>query len=67
MTFRHLEDAIPSGRIESYLELFAKLHEPTKTVLAYTLDLASHFNNLGLNNDYTLFGGYAILSHLMRE
>lgn len=49
------------------MELSEKLHEPTKTVLAYTLDLAAHLNNSALNNEYTLFGGYAILSHLMRE
>lgn len=67
MTFKHLENGIPSGRMENYVELSDKLSEPTKTVLAYTLDVAAYLNNLGLDRDYALFGGYAVLSHLMRE
>ncbi|MEK6928366.1 MAG: hypothetical protein AABW65_00210 [Nanoarchaeota archaeon] len=67
MVFKHLEDSIPEGRVETYLQVFSNLHEPTKTVLAYSLDLAAHFNNLGLNREYVLFGGYAVLSHLMKD
>ena len=67
MTFKYLESGIPEGRVEDYLQLSERLHEPTKTVLPYTLDVAAHLNNLGLNEDYALFGGYAVLSHLMRE
>ncbi|MEK6825973.1 MAG: hypothetical protein AABY00_04255 [Nanoarchaeota archaeon] len=67
MTFKHLESGIPLGRMDNYLELSAKLSEPTKTVLAYTLDVAAYLNSIGLDRDYALFGGYSVLSHLMKE
>ena len=65
MTFTHLEDALQEGQIESYLELFNHLQEPTRTVLGYTLDVASFLNLRGLREEYSVFGGYAVLSHLM--
>jgi len=67
MTFDRLEDNIPRENIGKYLDVSGRLHSPTKEVLLYTLDLAAYFNTLGLTNDYALFGGYAVLSHLMKE
>ena len=70
MTFRHFENAmegISDDHISKYLEVFGKLQEPTKTVLGYTLDIASCLNLAELSKDYAVFGGYAVLSHLMRE
>jgi len=65
MSFKHLEDGLPAGQVEPYLDLFGKLQEPTKTVFGYTLDLASFLKKEGLTNHYLVFGGYSVLSHLM--
>lgn len=65
MAFSNLEDALPDNKIERYLTLFGNLHEPTKTVLGYALDIASYLKQAGLDEEYALFGGYAVLSHLM--
>lgn len=67
MTFNHLENRISKEYIPPYLELFDHLQEPTKTVLRYTLDIASYLNSLNLKDEYEVFGGYAVLSHLMNE
>ena len=70
MGFRHLENALqelPDRCMEKYLDVRGKLQEPTKTVLGYTLDIASYLNSINLGKDYTLFGGYAVLSHIMEE
>ena len=65
MTFTNLENALKDNQIESYLDLFGHLQEPTKTVLGYTLDVASFLDLVGLRKEYSVFGGYAVLSHLM--
>lgn len=68
MTFQHLENRLSQGseaNVTDYLELFMGLRDPTKTVLGYTLDLASLLDESGLRDSYVLFGGYAVLSHLM--
>jgi hypothetical protein len=48
------------------LEFFEELQEPTRTVFGYTLDIASNLNSKGLSDRYSIFGGYAVLSNLMR-
>lgn len=65
MTFRHLEDTLTEDDIPLYLEFGSNLQEPTRTVFGYTLDIASHLYTRNLSNAYTVFGGYAVLSHLM--
>jgi len=65
MGFRYLEDSLEGENMPSYLEVFGELQEPTKTVLGYTLDIASFLNRVGLQKEYGLFGGYAVLSNLM--
>ena len=65
MTFRYLEDSLGDSEIGSYLDFQATMQEPTKTVLSYTLDLAGYLNTHGLSTNYGVFGGYAVLSHLM--
>ena len=68
MAFRHLEDSVQESQenTDAYLSLFGDLKEPTRTVLAYTLDLATYLKSVGLQEDYMVFGGYAVLSHLMK-
>jgi len=70
MTFQHVEEALvnlPDECTEKYLEVFGDLQEPTRTVLGYALDIASYLNKNLLGDDYILFGGYAVLSHLMDQ
>ena len=70
MTFNHLEETLsrlPDKNIKRYFKVFEDLQEPTKTVLGYTLDIASYLNSINLGDDYTLFGGYSVLSHLMDQ
>ncbi len=64
MTFRHLEETLTDEQVVPYLEFCKELQDPTKTVLRYALDIASHLNSLRQTN-YAVFGGYGILSHLM--
>jgi len=65
MPFNHLEDTLDNEHILSYLEFCGELQEPTRTVLGYTLDIASHLHSQGISDNYSVFGGYAVLSHLM--
>ena len=66
--FNYLERLLDDEKdIDEYLRLFGDLQEPTKTVLGYTFDIAAYLYTLNLVNEYELFGGYAVLSHLMRE
>jgi hypothetical protein len=65
MPFNHLEDTLNNENILSYLEFCGELQEPTRTVLGYTLDIASHLHSQNLSDNYAVFGGYAVLSHLM--
>jgi hypothetical protein len=66
MTFYKLEDRIAeTGRIDEYLDVFARLQEPTATVLRYTLDIAVALEETGLQHQYVVHGGYASLAHLM--
>jgi hypothetical protein len=70
MTFRHLEDklqGIGDRCAESYLEVFGGLQEPTRTVLGYTLDIASFLDGAGVGGNYVVFGGYGVLSHIMEQ
>jgi hypothetical protein len=70
MTFQYLESGLVKGKesdLRDYLEVSLGLEEPTRTVLGYTLDIASYLQTLGLQDEYSLFGGYAILSNLMEQ
>lgn len=67
MVFNNLENALSDENISSYLELFEDVQEPTRDILSYALDIASYFNSIGLKKEYGFFGGYAVLSHLMKE
>lgn len=70
MVFRHLENMLAEGdnkNAEEYLEVFRDLKEPTRTLLGYTLDIASFLNGSGLDKEYVIFGGYAVLSHIMES
>lgn len=65
--FKHLEDGLSTENdMQRYLEVHGKLQEPTRTVLPYVLDIVALLEKNGLNDQYALFGGYAVLSHLMR-
>lgn len=67
MPFNHLEDTLDNEQVFPYLEFCGELQEPTRTVLGYTLDIASHLHSQGLSDKYSVFGGYAVLSHLMDQ
>lgn len=67
MTFNHLEEKLQDRHINSYVNIFENLKEPTKTVLRYTLDIGSYLDEKDLRKKYALFGGYGVLSHLMEE
>jgi len=65
MSFKHLEDNLSNEQIPPYLEFLKGLQEPTRTVLRYTLDIATTINSKKLLEKYSVFGGYAVLSNLM--
>ncbi|MBU2503781.1 MAG: hypothetical protein KJ879_01890 [Nanoarchaeota archaeon] len=65
MSFNHLEDNLEGKNVLSYLKFLDEVQEPTRTVFGYTLDLASYLDSFGLRDEYALFGGYGVLSHLM--
>jgi len=68
MTFRHLEDIIvKEGREADYLSITDGLKEPTKSTYAYLLDIAAMLRQNGLQDRYQVFGGYAVLAHLIRQ
>jgi hypothetical protein len=70
MTFKNFEEKLHKGQdvhLSDYLDVFSGLKEPTRTVLGYTMDIASVLGDSELSKDYVVFGGYAVLSHLMRE
>jgi hypothetical protein len=68
MTFKHLEDGLKSEEnLNKYFAVYSGLQEPTRTTLSYALDLASYLQSVNLGDDYIVFGGYAVLSHLMKE
>ncbi len=63
MKFKNLENNLSVKYIEPYLELFANLKSPTRDVLGLALDMACVLRG----TEYLIFGGYAVLSHLMQE
>ena len=65
MAFKHLEDNLEDEHVLPYLEFYRELQEPTRTVLGYALDIASYLDAQGLSEKYAIFGGYAVLSHLI--
>ncbi len=68
MNFKNLEDRLQrggNGNLNKYLEIFPKIPEPTNTILGYTLDISSYLETVNLADEYVVFGGYAVLSHLM--
>lgn len=70
MAFKHLEDSLVEGSSENlgkWLDFHSKLHEPTRTVFGYALDIAAYLSSVNLSNEYAIFGGYAVLSHIMQE
>ncbi len=65
MVLKNLENALPDDQIEKYIGVFNQLEGPTYSVLGRTLDIAALLNKNGLRDDYVLFGGYGVLSHMM--
>lgn len=65
--FKHLENRLEELKDRfQYSEVHDRLQEPTRTVLPYVLDVGALLEKNGLEDQYALFGGYAVLSHLMR-
>ncbi len=70
MTFEHFEEQLSrksSEDLKKYFEVFGRLREPTQSVLGYVMDIASFLNSSLLGDSYSVFGGYAVLSHIMQE
>lgn len=76
MTFKNtdslLEKRVENGeiseeKVDNIFELERTLKEPLKTTLSYTRDLAAALDIYGLKEKYALFGGYAVLAHLVDE
>jgi hypothetical protein len=66
MVFKHIEECVlEQDQTDNYSLVLDQTKWPTKLVLPLALDIASYLKKLGLENDYVLFGGYAVLSHLM--
>ncbi|MEK6861763.1 MAG: hypothetical protein AABY07_07370 [Nanoarchaeota archaeon] len=68
MTFRHLEEIIvKEGREADYLSIADGLKEPTRSTYSYLLDIASVLRQNSLQDQYQVFGGYAVLAHLIKQ
>ena len=68
MTFKNLEEAIAKGeesKFDEYLEIMGTLKEPTRSTFAYLLDIATTLRQNELQDRYQVFGGYAVLPHLI--
>ena len=66
MALTHIEDCVvENGQIDLYTKVLELTKGPARLVLPLTLDIASYLQKEGLQDQYILFGGYAVLSHLM--
>ncbi len=53
--------------LDEILAIEGKLAEPTKTVIEYLRDIAAMAELQHLDNNYAVFGGYAVLAHMIRQ
>ena len=67
MTFKRLEDRLPEEGYEDYIDIVDDLRDPTKTVFRYLLDMVTSIESVDLKREYTVFGGYAVLTHLIAQ
>lgn len=58
---------LTDSQLENILDLMDELPEPTKTVLGYLTDIAAMAKTMGFEDEYFLFGGYAVLTHLVSQ
>jgi len=66
MEYQHLERQVESsGNLDDYITVMEHLREPTSRVLPRSLDIAACLNSANLGDDYIVFGGYGVLSHMM--
>ena len=65
MVFQNLEGRLTEEHIETYVDIMEDIENPTKTTLGAALDIAVVLKNTGLEHQYALFGGYAVLAHLV--
>jgi hypothetical protein len=64
---RYDDGRVSESRLEDILETADSLREPARTPLGYMGDIVGMAHLEGLDDDYTMFGGYAVLSHLVDE
>ncbi len=76
MKFKNKDDLLTkrldSGNIsekdlDEILTIEGKLAEPTKTVVNYLRDIASMAELQQIDDNYVIFGGYAVLAHMIRQ
>ncbi len=65
MAFSNLEDRLDVARYESYLSVMDDLKDPFKTAFSYALDMACVLDTNQLREEYALFGGYGVLTHIV--
>ena len=65
MVFERLESRLDDAHVSTYLDIIEDVREPTRTVFNYLLDIITSIESVDLQNEYTIFGGYAVLTHLM--
>ncbi len=65
MTFDKLEETI-SKEYTGFKNEVGKIKDRiVRNTLLYLLDSAQNFSNIGLNDQYALFGGYGVLAHIL--
>jgi len=67
MAFDNLEKRLPESQYDIYLDITRRLKEPFNSTLRYMLDMASVFEEVKLKDQYALFGGYAVLTHIVDQ
>ncbi len=66
MKYQYLERQIElTGNEIEYFTVIEHLKEPTARVLPRSLDIVACLNSANLGDDYIVFGGYGVLSHMM--
>ena len=67
MTFKHLEDKLEVEQYETYLDIVNRLKEPFNSTLKYMLDMAAVLDQVKLKDEYAIFGGYGVLTHIVDQ
>lgn len=67
MVFKNLEEKLSVENFGIYSDIVQRIKEPFKSTLRYMLDIASVIEEIQLKDEYTMVGGYAVLTHIVDQ